>query len=241
MAIKKTFLIFVFFSILLSLNFVSSYQLLCLSRGQNATTITGQVIYTCGATLCQLCVTDLGYQANPNSCQALSCTYLNDSIPNNNNSTNSSSGQNSSENNTGSGGNSNNFISDIAYIVKDTSNLNTDFISVINELNYTYTLIDDNTIQTTNFSEYNMILIGDEPITNEEYVPITTKKSLVANTFYIKEWKLADYVGSISSGNSYLKGAFVENNTINEGLISPVQLYNAYNTPAYYLPKLPNR
>src|SRR3989344_530596 len=130
---------------------------------------------------------------------------------------------------------------DIAYIVKDTGSPNDVFVSIIQQQGYSYDIIDDSEIPSTDFSGYKMILVGNEPISNYRDLPITTKNSFVANKYYVDVWKIARYTSTLSLGNGYVKGVFIYNNSINYGLQSPVQLYNAYSKPVYYIPRLPNR
>lgn len=124
---------------------------------------------------------------------------------------------------------------DIAYIVKNPSNPETQVISAIQDLGYSYDLIDDNNLPSINFSDYEMILVWDELLTNTDKIPITQKKSLVANTYYLKDWKIAEYSGSqISTG--YLKTRILLNNRITRNLVSPIQVYGSTNIVLSYLP-----
>jgi len=125
------------------------------------------------------------------------------------------------------------FAEDIGYVVKNTGNPDSNFISVINELGYSYSLIDDSDISRTDFSEYKMILIGNERISN---VPVNEYKSLIANTNYYEEW--SNSIGS-SGGNIPLH-AYNLNNLITEGVPANFQVYTqccsgGVAIPIYYL------
>lgn len=126
---------------------------------------------------------------------------------------------------------------DIAYIVKDTSHPETNIISSITELGYTYNLIDDSEVSSIDFSNYEMILVWDSTLLNPGNIPIKTKKSLVGNTYYIDDWGIADYAGSqISTG--YLSGRINPSieSSITENIPTPVQIYSSTNIELNYLP-----
>ncbi len=124
---------------------------------------------------------------------------------------------------------------DIAYIVKDPSYPNGDFVASINDLGYSYDIIDNQDIGSIDFSNYEMILVGDERFSNYEQIPIQDKKSLLVNTFYLDDWGIADYAGSTSS-TGYLSGRIKEDNMITQGMLSPIKLYDERNADLYYLP-----
>ncbi len=122
---------------------------------------------------------------------------------------------------------------DIGYVVRNTGNPDSNFINIINELGYSYELIDDSEISSTDFSEYKMILIGNERISN---VPVNDYKSLVANTNYYENW--SNSIGS-SGGNIPLH-AYNLNNLITEGVPTNFQVYTqccsgGVSIPIYYL------
>lgn len=83
---------------------------------------------------------------------------------------------------------------DIAYVLKNPSNPEQSIISSINEMGYTYKLIDESQVSSTDFSKYLMILLGDENINN---VPVNSHNSLVLDPDYYSLWS-----GSISSVSS---------------------------------------
>ena len=56
--------------------------------------------------------------------------------------------------------------SDIAYVVKNPNYPDDNFIDVIEDLNLDYKLIPVSQVGTTDFSDYGMILIGDENLGN---------------------------------------------------------------------------
>ncbi|MEM0465712.1 MAG: MopE-related protein [Candidatus Pacearchaeota archaeon] len=87
---------------------------------------------------------------------------------------------------------------DIAYLLKDSTRPETGFINAINELGLTYDLIDDSQIPYTDFSQYRMILIGNDNILN---APVNNYKSLIANPNYYSGW--SSLKGSTTKLNVY--------------------------------------
>jgi len=129
---------------------------------------------------------------------------------------------------------------DIAYIVRDTSKPQANVISAIGELEYSYDLIDDSKIPSTNFSKYKMILVWDESLDNYDKIPVTKKKSLIASTYYLKTWKIAEYAGSQTS-TGYVKARVYKNNSITEGIPPLFETYNQKEVVLNFLSYAPKR
>lgn len=125
--------------------------------------------------------------------------------------------------------------SDIAYVVKNPSNPDSNFINVLNDSGLTYDLIDDSQVAGTNFANYRMILLGNEKINN---VPVNNYKSLFANPDYYDGWSA--YKGSVTSSQP-LRANNIAGNSITEGLEGIFQVYtqakdnSGLSLPMYYL------
>jgi len=125
--------------------------------------------------------------------------------------------------------------SDVAYVLRDPEAPENNFISAIENLGLSYELIDDYDIITTDFEDYEMILLGEGPLENYESLPITERKSLVANTYYLRTWGIAKYAGSsISTG--YASAQILIDNIITYGLPNPFQVYGVREVTLYNLP-----
>ncbi|OGJ20239.1 hypothetical protein A3K73_08195 [Candidatus Pacearchaeota archaeon RBG_13_36_9] len=129
---------------------------------------------------------------------------------------------------------------DIAYILKDSSKPQASVISAIGDSGYSYELIDDSKIPSTNFSKYKMILVMDETLDNYDKIPITKKKSLVSSTYYLKTWKIAEYAGSQTS-TGYVKARVYKNNSITEGIPPLFETYNQKEVVLNFLSYAPKR
>jgi len=125
---------------------------------------------------------------------------------------------------------------DVAYVVKDTSNPNPNLIQALNDLGYSYDLIDDSIVSSTNFNNYGMILLGNENIKN---VPVENHKSLVMDPNYYSNWSN----GKISLTSNHILTAFNINSgiEITDGIMGRFNVYTATKTPSgqnipyYYL------
>ena len=117
---------------------------------------------------------------------------------------------------------------DIAYVVKNPAAPDANFINAINELGYTYSLIDDSEILYTDFNDYGMILLGDENIKN---VPVNTYKSLIVNPSYYTSWSKS--VGSTTSTG--LLKAYNYAHMITDDTSGEFQVYASSSHPMYYL------
>jgi len=92
-----------------------------------------------------------------------------------------------------------------AYVVKGPTYINSDFIAVLNERNFTVTVIDDSAVAGTNFSLYDLLLVGDGNLLNPANIPVNRMPTVIANTYHTDTWGWADEVGSIVS-NQPLQG-----------------------------------
>ncbi|MEK6875653.1 MAG: putative Ig domain-containing protein [Nanoarchaeota archaeon] len=120
---------------------------------------------------------------------------------------------------------------DIAYVVKYSSNPEkyTSITNILTSLNYTYNLIDDSKISSTNFSSYKMILLGDESIYN---VPVNAHSSLIINPRYYLDWSRDR--GSIGKDTAYV---FDEDSEIASEIPRTFLVYTESSLPLslYYL------
>jgi hypothetical protein len=88
---------------------------------------------------------------------------------------------------------------DVAYVVKNSFAPEGNVLSVFNDLGLSYVIIDDSQVLETDFSEHNIIVLGEGNIDN---VPIDTKKALIMNSGSYSNW-------------SSSKGSSAKNDAIN--------------------------
>ena len=55
---------------------------------------------------------------------------------------------------------------DIAYVVKDTQYADNNIINVIQEVNYSYDIVKESQISSTNFFSYRLVLVGNTAFTS---------------------------------------------------------------------------
>lgn len=133
---------------------------------------------------------------------------------------------------------------DIAYVVKDSKAPNQYFVNAMNELNFTYDIIQEPQIASTNFSKYKVVLVGEGNFrTNANLIPVNTKPSLIVNTYHMNTWNwISDGVSQVASSQP-LKANVVDNKSL---LVQGIPLnfqvytqarYDGHNIPMYYLPK----
>lgn len=123
---------------------------------------------------------------------------------------------------------------DIGYVLKNTARPNQDFIRAMNELEYTYTLIDDSNVGKTDFSKFKMILVG-ESIKN---VPVDKYPSLVADESYYNFW--SDKSGSLAPSQPITvynpnNGISITKNIGGIFTAYTTSRINGANLPVYYL------
>lgn len=133
------------------------------------------------------------------------------------------------------------YAEDIAYIVKDTSRLNHDFLNAVNDLGLTVRVIDDDNINSFNLSSFKMLLVGNDRFSNPSSIPVNDYPTLMSNQYYVSDWYWASDISSVSSSQP-LQARNVYQNQITKGLQGVIQVYddccyNGVSVPMYYLAK----
>ncbi|MEK6854652.1 MAG: tandem-95 repeat protein [Nanoarchaeota archaeon] len=121
---------------------------------------------------------------------------------------------------------------DAAYIVKSNNGVNSALLSEISALGYTYEIILEENVKTTDLSNYRMIVIGNERLNDPESIGIENHKTMILSSFNYYRTRLLDYqfgwsrsVGSKSSPTKL--GVKNRNSEIVSGISSE---FNAYKT-----------
>lgn len=125
----------------------------------------------------------------------------------------------------------------VAYVLKDTSSPNAEFVEVMNELGYVYELIDDSVVSETDFGNYDMILLGNE---NIDDVPVNDFPSLIVNSNYNEGW--SSEMGSVRGSNPLTANNVNWDTSITKNLHGIFQVYTqatfdftGIGIPLYYL------
>ncbi len=85
--------------------------------------------------------------------------------------------------------------SDVAYIYKNSANIDDNVLDVFSDIGLSVDEIDENDLRGFDFSGYKMIFVGDERFRNEGQIPIYDKPTVVANYYHGGEFGLTDYDG----------------------------------------------
>ena len=129
----------------------------------------------------------------------------------------------------------------VAYIVKDIGRPEKNVVNALNESGYDYELIDDDSLPSMNLSRYDIFLVWDERINNENFVPIHSMKTFIGNTYYLKDWKIAESAGS-QTNSQYALGKIINSSSmIISGFTSPIKLYNKTSTELNFIPNFPKK
>lgn len=79
---------------------------------------------------------------------------------------------------------------DIAYIAKDYSKIDSNIISLLENSDYTYEIIYQTALSSTNFSKYSVILVGDGNFYDyASNIPVNQKNSVILNSYHLEDWK----------------------------------------------------
>lgn len=131
---------------------------------------------------------------------------------------------------------------DVAYITKGSVDNN--LLNSINELGYSINYIDNSEIATTNFSEYDMLLVPDESFRDYvDDIPVNEINAVILNSYYMDEWNwVTDGVYQISS-NQPLEAEVLDSNLrITQGVSELLKVYTqgtsgGVGIPIYFLSK----
>ncbi len=132
------------------------------------------------------------------------------------------------------------YNADIAYIVKTEAGADSYLIDELESLDYTYEIIEESEITTTELDSYRMLLIGDTNLASPNTIPLEKHRSLILNSYdYYKTSTLNYQLGlSLSKGSTSNKKVYVRNTSSPIALSLPSN-FNAYTSPSsasvYYL------
>jgi hypothetical protein len=90
---------------------------------------------------------------------------------------------------------------DIAYIARDSSHVDSSIVSLLDQGSYSYDIIYQNALDSTDFADYSIILVGDGLYSDYTKIPVNTKNSVILNTYYMDEWLWAKDGVSTKSSN----------------------------------------
>jgi len=116
---------------------------------------------------------------------------------------------------------------DIAFIVKNSGSADSVITRAITEAGYTYEVIDDSDITSTNFDDYGMIIVDEGNFGNlVNEIPVNEKSSLIINTYNIGDWNwVSGGADSIGSNQPLTANVLSTTSLITEGIPSPFQVY----------------
>jgi len=124
---------------------------------------------------------------------------------------------------------------DIAYIVTNANQANSKFISVLDELDLSYSLILSSNAKNTNFSEYKMILLNNENFPNPQEIPINKYPAMIVNGGHLKTWGWAKLPSTAGSSNPFFINIKNKNYNITDNLPDNFQAYNSYKPTLDYI------
>ena len=83
---------------------------------------------------------------------------------------------------------------DVVYVFKDNRYFEQNIVNSIDELGYNYSLVEEDDVDSTNFNNYDLIVVGDGYIPN---VPVNDHKSIILNSRYYRGWSKT--IGAVTS------------------------------------------
>jgi hypothetical protein len=78
---------------------------------------------------------------------------------------------------------------DLVYITEDSNNIDQNILNVLDTTEYTYDVIFDSQIPSTNFSEYKLMIIEEGNFDNNALlIPVNEVNSIIFNSRHLEEW-----------------------------------------------------
>jgi len=126
---------------------------------------------------------------------------------------------------------------DVAYIYNKNFKIDNNIKTLLNQINLSVDLIQENKIPSTNLSKYRLIFVGDERFKTPKNIPIGKYPTVVSNYYHGYDWGLTDNDGVSKLGRTEPMSVKLNNSIV-------VQVYNqgvfdssTVAIPYYYLGK----
>jgi len=128
------------------------------------------------------------------------------------------------------------YSADVAYIMSTPDKIKYTFTETLNEMGLTYNPIYYNDINTTNFSNYRMILLNDEYFENWKDIPINNVPALMVNGRNMENWGWTSRI-TISASDTIRNVRLNTTHEIRDDLPLTVPAYNMADRSIYFLGK----
>jgi len=90
---------------------------------------------------------------------------------------------------------------DVAYITKDLKGTDSYITSLLEEGGYTYDVVYQTALGSTDFSSYSIILVGEGIFSNPYLIPVNSKNAVILNSYHMDEWYWSGNGVSTKSSN----------------------------------------
>ena len=119
-----------------------------------------------------------------------------------------------------------------AYLVLDNHHIDQNIIDAAESVGFDVDTYSDDNIPSINFSDYDVVMIGDGPFSNYNLIPVNQMPCLIMNGYHVSSWHWSKKISQVVS-NYPLRAHIVDpNHFISENLTDPIQVY----TQAEYSP-----
>ena len=88
---------------------------------------------------------------------------------------------------------------DFAYIVRSSTGIDSDLLSEIHALGYTTETIFESQVPEKNLSDYRMLILGNQDLTNPKSIPFHQHRSLIINSYDYADLGWSSQTGKKSS------------------------------------------
>lgn len=109
---------------------------------------------------------------------------------------------------------------DIVYVAKDSLGVDSNIINILNNEGYTYDIIYKSAISSTNFSRYDIILVGEGNFGADALnIPVNERNAVILNTYHLEDWNWMDgSPGALYSNQPKTVNVLDEITNIREGV-----------------------
>lgn len=125
----------------------------------------------------------------------------------------------------------------VVYILSNVNFPEQRLVDILKDMNFTVDKVDNDDINTVNWSQYTFMLVNDKEdrFSNYNEIPVNEFPALVLNSRHIDEWHWTSMLSQKSSNQPLKAHVNDPKHFITYGFPSSVRIYNSYIPPVNYL------
>jgi len=123
-------------------------------------------------------------------------------------------------------------VADVAYMIQASQNTKQEFIDSMTEIGLTYDIVFASDVATTNFSDYQLILLNDENFLNWNEIPVNEVPAVLVNGRHMDSWGWTKRISSASQSSPMKIN--LNDTEIKGSLPDQITIYTTKDADIYY-------